>query len=245
MKMCGICDEQIRRDEPHKRHTVKRSLAGDPPEFHTHDRCRQAPTVVPFIAAWSDEKSIAVPSVVTRLMGGVGYVGEVPADRDRGVLWRRFVDLQGSGRPLYSEVHPGRQRLAMRHELCQVCGEPAHKTSEGVLWLLEDRRRDWKGWPEGMVTTHPPICRRCVPVARAQCRNLWSGAVIVRAGRSEVCAVYGQQYRVGPFGLRPALHDTVLFGEEPAIRWTIAEQLVRSLHDCTFVTLDELLEARQ
>lgn len=243
MKLCGICDQEIRRGEPYRRHTDRRE-PGDAPEFFTHDRCRQAPTVVPFIASWSGERAVAAPTLTARLMGGIGYVGEVPDDRYRGVLWRRSLDLRGRGRPLYAEVHPGRQQLAMRHELCQVCGEPADRTPEGVLWLIEDRRGDWAGWPQGMTTTHPPICRPCVHIARAQCPNLWAGAVVVRAGYSEICAVYGEQYGPGPFGPRPVLRDTVLF-DEPAISWTIGAQLVRALYDCEFVTLDELLEARQ
>jgi hypothetical protein len=243
-KVCGICDEPILHGEPHKRHTVKRRFVGDPPEFHTHDRCREQPTVVPFIAAWSGERGILEPRVVARITGGIGYVGEVPEDRDNGVLWRRFIDRQGHGRPLYAEVHPGRQRLAMRHELCQVCGEPADRSDDGVLWLLEARRHDWKGWPNGMTTSHPPICVPCVPIARAQCRHLWSGAVVVRAGRSEVCGVYGQVYKPGPFGPQRVLDDTVLFEVGPEIAWTIGAQLVRVLYDCSFVTRDELRATR-
>lgn len=244
MKICTICDDQIRPDEPHKRHSSSRPTGAALPTFFTHDRCRERPTVVPFIATWSGEKGIAAPSVVARLTGGIGYVGEVPDDRDRGVLWLRSVDLRGRGRPLYAEVHPGRQRRAMRHELCQVCGEPADRDDGGVLWLLEDRRSDWKGWPHDLTTTHPPICRRCVPVARAQCPHLWRGAVLVRVGRSEVCAVHGQRYAPGTFGPRRVADETVLLGEEPAIHWTVASQLVRALYDCTFVDLERELVRR-
>ncbi|MFI6465648.1 hypothetical protein [Streptomyces sp. NPDC050538] len=182
-----------------------------------------------------------MPTLVSRLTSGIGYVGEVPDDRDAGVLWMRSVELRGRGRPLYAEVHPGRQRLAMRRELCQVCGEPADRNDAGVLWLLEDRRKDWTGWPDDLTTTHPPICRPCVPIARAQCPNLWRGAVAVRVGRSEVCGVHGRQYAPGTFGPRPVGDDTVLLGEEPAIRWTIGSQLIRALYDCTFVDLEREL----
>ncbi|MCX5562698.1 hypothetical protein [Streptomyces sp. NBC_00038] len=243
MKLCTICDEPIRPDEPHKRHTSSKPSGGMLPTFFTHDRCRQRPTTVPFIATWSAENTLAPPTIVSRLAGGIGYVGEVPDDRDRGVLWRRSIDLRGRGRPLYGDVHPGRQRLAMRHELCQVCGEPANFDPRGTLWLLEDRRTDYPAWPNDLMTTHPPICRPCVRIARAQCPHLWAGAVAVLVGRSEVCGVVGQQYAVGPFGPRHVRDDTVLF-EEPAIDWTIASQLIRALYDCTFVSLAELAAAR-
>ncbi|MET9816496.1 hypothetical protein [Streptomyces sp. NPDC006355] len=243
MKTCTICDEPIKGDEPHKRHTSSRPAGDSRPAFFTHDRCRQPPRDVPFIATWSGEKGLAAPTILSRLTGGVGYVGEVPEDRHRGVLCMRSVDLRGRGRPVYGEVHPGRQRLAMVHELCQMCRNPADRDDLGVLWLLEDRRGDHPGWPNDLMTTHPPICRPCVPKARAQCPHLWAGTVTVRVGRSELCGVYGQQYAPGPFGPRPTAHGTVLF-EESAIRWTIASQFIRALYDCTFVDLERELAGR-
>ncbi|WP_406202548.1 hypothetical protein OG331_31660 [Streptomyces sp. NBC_01017] len=243
MRACTICDEPIKPDEPYKRHARSRKEERTLPAFFTHDRCRQRPAVVPFIATWSAEKNIVAPRVVSRLTGGIGYVGEVPDDRDRGVLWGRALDMRGRGRPLYADVHPGRQRFAMRHELCQVCGKPANFDPRGTLWLLEDRRGDYPGWPNDLMTTHPPICRACVPTARAQCRHLWAGSVTVLVGRSEVCGVVGQQYAPGAFGPRKVRDDTVLF-EEPAIQWTIASQLVRALYDCTFVDVGRELARR-
>ncbi|QWA22393.1 hypothetical protein KJK32_16920 [Streptomyces sp. JCM17656] len=70
-----------------------------------------------------------------------------------------------------------------------------------------------------------------------------AGAVAVRVGRSEVVGAHGQQYAAGAFGLRPVGHDTVLFGEGPAVRWTIGSQLIRALYDCSFVSLGEILAA--
>lgn len=54
--------------------------------------------------------------------------------------------------------------------------------------------------------------------------------------------MYGIRYqRDGPV-LRP-MEDTVAL-DDPAIRWTVAAQLVRPLHDCTIVNLDAWQGAR-
>ncbi|MEU0675496.1 hypothetical protein ABZ330_21895 [Streptomyces sp. NPDC006172] len=237
--MCTICDAPIAAGEPHRR-VIRRGPDGSRrPAAYTHDVCRSAPKVVPFITKRESER-VPSPTIANRVVGGIGYVGEVPSDRDRGVLWRRSVNARDRSRPLYSEIHPGRQCLAMRHELCQVCGEPADRDERGVLWLIEEDRDAWVGWPTELVTTHPPICRPCLQVARSQCPHLWAGTVAVRVGRSEVSGVYGQRYTQGPFGPRPLSMDVVEFAS-PLIRWTVAAQLVRTLYDCKIVRVAEEL----
>nr|CEL15905.1 conserved hypothetical protein [Kibdelosporangium sp. MJ126-NF4]CTQ93830.1 conserved hypothetical protein [Kibdelosporangium sp. MJ126-NF4] len=50
----------------------------------------------------------------------------------------------------------------MRRLLCQVCGGPADRTADGVLWLLKDHRGDWVDWPDSMAVSEPPVCVPCV-----------------------------------------------------------------------------------
>jgi hypothetical protein len=231
--ICTICDQPIEDGQPRKR--VARTR-----DRYTHKACRTASTTVPFITAWSGEQHVE-PLVVYRLLGGIGYSGEQPQDRDsRGVLWLRRHAARGSGRPLYGDVHPGRQRLAMERLLCQVCGEPTDTDERGVLWLLEDARTDWEGWPNELLTTHPPICRPCVSTARQECPHMWRGSVLVRVGRSEVCAVWGRRYTPSRLGPVPIASAVVLF-DSPLLGWTVASQLVRALYECKIVSVDEEL----
>ncbi|MYZ40125.1 MULTISPECIES: hypothetical protein [unclassified Streptomyces] len=44
----------------------------------------------------------------------------------------------GRGRPEYGSVHSLRQRLAMGGLLCQICGKPADRNRDRVLWLLAE-----------------------------------------------------------------------------------------------------------
>lgn len=136
--------------------------------------------VVPYTTSWSTEDSLPMP-VVERRGYGIAYADEIVADRDtQGVLWQRTISRPGEGRPEFGKVHSLRQRRAMRRLLCQVCGHPADRTGNGMLWLLPDYRQDWDGWPEGMGNVEPPICRSCVSISVRLCPKLRreGGAVI-------------------------------------------------------------------
>ncbi|MFI1467663.1 hypothetical protein [Streptomyces wuyuanensis] len=203
------------------------------------------PDVVPFIAAWSGEQQLD-RTVVYSGQGGIAYADETPEDRDQyGVLWNGRAVARGAGRPQYGDVHPMRQRQAMQYLLCQVCGDPADRDDRGVLWLIEDNRRDWQGWPNDLLTTHPPICLPCAGKAVAMCPHLVDSNVAVRVLGSEVCAVYGRMWSSSAFGhpVRTANADVVAYGTTAA-RWVLAGQLVRSLHGCTFVDLQREVARR-
>ncbi|MFE7330832.1 hypothetical protein ACFU8W_39020 [Streptomyces sp. NPDC057565] len=185
------------------------------------------PLVVPYIASWSAEQ--ARSPVVIGPRGGITYQDEGPYDRDAdGYLWLRAPAKQGCGRPEFGRVHPLRQRRVMRRLLCQVCGGPADQDERGTLWLLEDHRTDWEGWPNGLLTTHPPVCVPCAREAVRSCPNLRSGCVAVRVGSSDVSGIYGVRYLPGS----PMTSGVVEYGD-PAGRWVLASQLVRGLSDCT------------
>nr|CEL22212.1 Phage protein [Kibdelosporangium sp. MJ126-NF4]CTQ92994.1 Phage protein [Kibdelosporangium sp. MJ126-NF4] len=128
-----------------------------------------------------------------------------------------------------------RQRRAMRQLLCQVCGGPADQTEAGVLWLLQDHREDWTGWPEAMAVTEPPICLSCARLSIRLCPALRKGAVTVRAKEYPLVGIHGQLY-TGPGPLPTAVGKAVLAFESPAARWILATGLVRQLRDCRFVS---------
>ncbi|MET7766032.1 hypothetical protein [Streptomyces sp. NPDC005336] len=58
----------------------------------------------------------------------------------------------------------------------------------------------------------------------------------MRSTASEICAVYGRRYRPGPLLPVPGEKAIVQY-DDPAIRWVLAGQLVRSLQGCTLVDL--------
>ncbi|MFE4336091.1 hypothetical protein ACFRQM_44065 [Streptomyces sp. NPDC056831] len=194
-------------------------------------------SVVPYIASWSPER---VPSpVVISPRGGIAYPDEDTCDRDgKGRLWLRTLIKPRCGRPELGRVHPLRQRRAMNRMLCQVCGGPSDRDERGTLWLLEDCREDWEGWPNGLLTVHPPVCVPCARIAVGACPNLLYGSVAVRVGSSEVAGVYGVTYQPGKRKGSRVVEDG-----DPASRWVLASQLALSLSDCTLIDLDEITDA--
>ncbi|HEX5404314.1 MAG TPA: hypothetical protein VFX16_18650 [Pseudonocardiaceae bacterium] len=98
--------------------------------------------VVPYVGSWSGEE-LRPSVVVNRPGGGIGYADETLLDRDEwGVLWTRTAGRIGKGRPLFTKPHPVRQRRAMLRLLCQVCAQPADRSTDGLLWLLPGDRVD-------------------------------------------------------------------------------------------------------
>ncbi|MGH3879854.1 MAG: hypothetical protein ACRDSK_22745 [Actinophytocola sp.] len=207
---------------------------------HEHINYAALTPYSPYISAWSEESDAPTP-VIERPGRGIGYLDETVHDRDRnGVLWLRAFSRPGEGQPLFAKVHPLRQRRAMRRLLCNVCAGPAHRTADGVLWLLKDHRDDWPGWPEQMAVTEPPVCLPCVRLATRLCPALRrAGAAAVRVRNAPVSGVHGTQFRCDG-GLPAAMDEiTVAYGD-PRLRWMRAAKLVRELWDCTIVPLEQL-----
>ena len=198
------------------------------------------PVVAPYVTAWSEEKDPPY-TLVERPGGGIAYMDETFADRDRhGVLWFRTPFRLGQGRPEFGRVHPLRQRRTMLRLLCQVCAGPADRTEDGVLWLLQDHRDDWPLWPEGMGVTEPPICLPCVRMSVRMCPALRRGAATVRVRTFPVAGVRGTLYA----GSRPvAVGAASVPLDDPAIGWVRAVSLIRQLSDCTILPLAEVADA--
>ena len=194
--------------------------------------------VVPYIVTWSEEEELPI-TLVERPGIGLGFADETAADRDRdGILWNRISMRPGNGRPRYAVIHFMRQRRAMRRLLCQICAKPADRNEQGTLWLLPDVRDEWQDWPENLDLAEPPICLPCARLAANLCPHLRKGYVAVRVGCATVSGVKGFIYRRGhpsPILIRD---DLVTYDNRALLRWTLAEQQLRSLHDCTIVSLD-------
>jgi hypothetical protein len=194
--------------------------------------------LVPYISSWSEE--VSLPAAVIQRGGRIAYADEALGERDsRGVLWRRVLSRPGRGEPQFGQVHTPRQRHAQRKLLCQVCGGPADRNEAGTLWLVTDYHNDWSNWPERMACSEPPICLRCARISIRVCPGLQRhGHAAFRVAHSELAGVYGILYRPGPF--RPiATTDERIPFTDPDIRWTQASQLLRELHHCTEVDLDQ------
>ncbi|HEY0690949.1 MAG TPA: hypothetical protein VGD71_18165 [Kribbella sp.] len=194
--------------------------------------------LTPYVTSWTGEQEPRLALVERE--GRLAYPKEGLDDRDRnGVLWSRAPLCPGRGRPDFAKVHPLRQRRAMAHLLCQVCGQPADSDEDGVLWLLPDFQNDWAGWPARMAAVEPPVCLGCVRVSVRYCPALRKGAVAVRVRNSTVVGVYGALYRPGPLVPVPVGIDTVPY-DDPRVRWVQAERLVRELGESKIVPLETL-----
>lgn len=133
-----------------------------------------------------------------------------------------------------------RQRRAMADLLCQVCGGPADRDADGVLWLLPDFRDDWVGWPARMAAVEPPVCLACVRVSVRYCPALRSGAAVIRVRHSTVVGVHGALYRPGPLGPVAVGIETVAYGD-PRARWVRASRLVRELGESVIIPAKTLI----
>lgn len=199
--------------------------------------------VVPYVTVWTGEPTVRT-TVVQRGRWGIGYADELLTDRDRdGVLWTRTVSRPGHGRPMYKQMHPVRQRRAMRRLLCQVCGQPADYTEQGHLWLAVEQQDKWPDWPEDSISPFPPVCTGCAARSVRACPPLRRGFTAFRA-QSTLYGVIGVQFLPGP-----AYPEVVLAEDDggrpvafshPAIHWTQATQLTRTMHDCVSIDLDAL-----
>lgn len=209
---------------------------------HYDTRMLGGGAVVPYVGAWTGEE-IHPTRMVQRARGGIGYADETLVDRDdQGVLWARIAARIGAGRPLFAMLHPLRQRRAMSRLLCQVCARPADHTDQGHLWLLPERTRCEANWPEGAPVLLPPLCLACAGLSVRMCPALRAGYVAIRAD-SRMCGVSGVCFEREGLSLRLVPEqdeDDIVYYGDPAIRWVMATQQARSLHDCTFVDLDQM-----
>lgn len=193
--------------------------------------------MVPFITAWSGERPTRT-LLIARGRTGIAYKRERAGDRDaKGVLWERYVSDPGAGTPQFSKVHPRRQRQAMRHLLCQVCGGLADQDERGILWLVGEAE---KQWPGAETTGQPPVCLRCAGLASRACPHLRRRTLALRVRHAPIVGAKGIFYHHRHGRLLNAGPATLLYSD-PRICWLGAHQLLRELHDCTVVDLTQEL----
>lgn len=204
--------------------------------------------VVPDITLWTAEESTRPPTMVRRIGSNgafLGYRDELSYDRNtEGTLWARQAIAQGRGKAKFDSVNALRQRRAMSHLLCQVCGiHVLDAEHEHQLFLLHTA----SGQPvrEGELTTAPPVCESCAPVAKELCPRLRAGHAAAWVERSWLWGVAGIRY--DPKTLKPLPSKglmEVAYGS-PEIQWVVAYRQVVSLHGCTPVNVDDLVSSRQ
>jgi hypothetical protein len=121
----------------------------------------------------------------------------------------------------------------MRKFLCQVCGGASDENEQGRLWLLRDYR-GVDGWPEREVTTHPPVCLPCAPLAARLCPHLRDKVVAVRAGLD---GADGKVYERGRRPLPVLAEEQTVFTIDWRVRWTVGAHLAAALMDITVVNV--------
>jgi hypothetical protein len=168
----------------------------------------------------------------------LGYKDEEPYDRDRhGVLWNRMVSSPGVGRPHFASMHSHRQRRAMLGLLCQVCGGPADRTSRGWLFMTErdEKTQSSPHWPEGSLTTKPPVCGSCAEVALRYCPHL-KDPVFIRSRKPRVWGVFGGFFTLTPANVLATSDDAYLPYGAPESPWFLAALVAVELTRCTLPT---------
>ncbi|MFD4338076.1 hypothetical protein ACFWPP_12950 [Streptomyces anulatus] len=203
---------------------------------------------VPFIAPWSNER--VLPGTIVRRTGvggtGIGYADELShADRRRGVLWVRQSIAQGSGTPALGEIHPLRQRQAMHHMLCQVCGETTYNADFarwGERHLFLARAPRGRPFSEGEQTSAPPVCLPCAHESINTCPHLRKGytaALVKYAQPWGVAGVDFDEATLRMMPMPPKQHLKVQI-DHPRERWTLAMREIQTLHGVTPVDLVDL-----
>lgn len=116
------------------------------------------------------------------------------------------------------------QRTAMELLLCQVCSAPAVRTDAGVLWLLPQptSAHRWDGWPEGTLTTEPPVCLRHSALPRSGIRHR-----AFFAAEAEIVGVHGTLHPAPRLLASPV--ERMLRFSDPRMPWTVATHFVRQL----------------
>ncbi|MEU0297634.1 hypothetical protein ABZ136_37165, partial [Streptomyces microflavus] len=145
-------------------------------------------------------------------------------------------------------MHPLRQRQAMTHMLCQVCGIStfgADFERWGERHLYVARATGGRPIGEGEHTVMAPVCLPCATESVDACPHLrkgWTAALVSYAQSWGVAGITLHQQTLKPLSLPERGLHKVPRGD-PAERWTIAMREVRTLHRVTPVALSDLVTA--
>ncbi|WP_237404759.1 hypothetical protein [Actinacidiphila reveromycinica] len=189
------------------------------------------------MALWSGEREGPMPVVARRDGRGIRYADERSFDRDaNGVLWSRAPSQPGRGTPQFGSVHSLRQRIAMAGLRCQICGGPADRTPDGVLWLIDARPGEIL--PDEEDTAHPPVCRPCAHRSTRVCPHLRGNHTALRVRTFFPSGVNGVLHVPAPNGPTIADSGPIAFGDA-RLPWVRAHQLIMRLADFAPIDLDD------
>ncbi|WP_053686962.1 hypothetical protein [Streptomyces sp. IGB124] len=137
-------------------------------------------------------------------------------------------------------MHALRQRQAISHMLCQVCGESTiGGGEERHLFLLA--ARDGAPIREGETTASPPIHLACALESVRHCPHLRRGHTAALVDYCPSWGVAGIEY--DPKTIQPLPGSgltSISYVESDRLRWVLAARTVISLHGCTTVDLTRL-----
>ncbi|MFJ1795352.1 hypothetical protein [Kitasatospora griseola] len=199
--------------------------AGPGPLRQCPDPVRFQGKPVPLILAWTGEKP---PDPAPPRETDVLSID--------GVRWESWSGTP-QGVPLWTVHHPGRQlELMDSRTRCLVGGGPAHRTREGLLWLLpaDPAHPDPRTTAtQAIRTANPPLCLRHAHQAQRHCRSLAVDCLVLLVPEVEIVAVRGTVHRPGA---APCWEELDL--DHPDLEFMVGQQLVAELRDP--VVLDEL-----
>jgi hypothetical protein len=132
----------------------------------------------------------------------------------------------------------------MTRLLCQVCGGPADRNADGVLWLI-DAAPDDPSLGRGLEhTTHPPVCLPCARTSLRHCPHLHRASVALRVRNVALAGVSGALYV--PAQPEPVAVDATEFRVgDPRLAWLLGSQLILELRDFTVTDLETEIEAME
>lgn len=110
-------------------------------------------TAVPWTVSWSDEEDF--------------YLGRCP---DFGKLAIRQKSSPGKGKPLFGKPHMDRQRQAMAHCLCDLCGRPLKLVTKVSLSHARQQPHGAEGW--AVLQVEPLLHRACALESMRFCPSL-------------------------------------------------------------------------
>lgn len=206
----------------------------DPPQTDPSTLPQWKGHPVPWVARWTDQKSINTYGVKVMQTKGGGYhlraeynAGDNFRDQ-HGVLWQQ-EGLVRSGEPEFGMVSTWRQRAAMTKRLCQVCGDKIEgKTTPWIIDLMEAEFLD--GDP---LTTTAPVCNGCVDLALNHCPHLKSaGAKVYDVLEYELWGVFGEVVVMkegGPRRFQTQIGYREDYGEGFSLESVLAKQMVVKL----------------
>ncbi len=208
-------------------------------------RPARSPDLVPYVVPWDSEHVGGVSALTTEHHGGysrLAYKAPRESDRDGAeVLWTRHTQSRGVGNPKFAAMHSERQFECMYALKCQVCAEPASRNKDGYLFLSwpEDQPHPENrspGWPEGALTTQPPLCEAHARTAARLCPHA-PHFVALRVGLPKLWGVLGTAYprTVGGWVIDNTIPE-LRFGD-PRLRHVLASHLVRQLRKVKIVEL--------